>query len=210
MDTRGCSEVIYDYHTVVVPLGCGYTQVPPLHLLLSKGNMLKKTLTYKDFNGDEVSEDYFFHLSQAELVELELSHKGGLSESMKKIIADEDGKAIIAEFKKIILQAYGKRSDDGRRFIKNQELRDEFESSEAYSTLFMELVLNAGSAAEFINGIVPSGMDELTTRIAGAELKAVPETEPTTMTRAELEALDLDKFKELAPQIASGEVKIVE
>ena len=78
---------------------------------------------------ERISEDFFFHLSKAELVELELSHKGGLSESLKRIVEAEDGKAIIAEFKNIILTAYGKQSDDGKRFIKNQELREEFESS---------------------------------------------------------------------------------
>ena len=82
--------------------------------------MLKKTITYEDFNGDKVSEDFFFHLSKAELVELELSHKGGLSEALKRIVESEDGKAIIAEFKNIILSSYGQRSDDGKRFVKNQ------------------------------------------------------------------------------------------
>ena len=99
--------------------------------------MLKKTITYEDFNGEERSEDFFFHLSKAELVELEMSHQGGLSEALKRIVAAEDAKSIIAEFKNIILSAYGQRSEDGRRFTKNQTLRDEFESTEAYSVLFM-------------------------------------------------------------------------
>ena len=104
--------------------------------------MLKKTITYQDFNGDEVSEDFFFHLSKAELVEMELSHEDGLSEALQRIIAAQDGKGIITEFKNIILGAYGKRSSDGKRFVKNATIREEFESSEAYSTLFMELVTN--------------------------------------------------------------------
>ena len=77
--------------------------------------MLKKTITYEDFDGNTVSEDFFFHLSQAELVELELSHKDGLSESLKRIIEAEDGRGIVAEFKNIILTAYGKKSDDGHQ-----------------------------------------------------------------------------------------------
>ena len=80
--------------------------------------MLKKTITYKDFNEEEVTEDFFFHLSQAELVELEMSHEGGLVAAMQRIIETDDRAAIILEFKKIILLAYGKKSLDGKRFIK--------------------------------------------------------------------------------------------
>ena len=139
--------------------------------------MLKKTITYTDFNGDEVSEDFFFHLSKAELVELELSYKGGLQEAIKRIVAAEDGKAIIGEFKKIILGSYGQRSDDGRRFIKNQTLRDEFESTEAYSTLFMELVTDADKAAEFVRGVIPKDLVEETAKVV-AVAPAAPRRRP--------------------------------
>lgn len=136
--------------------------------------MLKKTITYEDFNGETITEDYFFHLSKAELVELEMSHDGGLSASLQRIIDTEDAKNIIAEFKNIILTAYGKRSDDGRRFVKNQTLREEFESTEAYSALFMELVTDTDAAVEFINGIVPAGMTEEAVKLAGIDPKATP------------------------------------
>ena len=132
--------------------------------------MLKKTITYTNFNNEEVSEDFFFHLSKAELVELEMSYKGGLTEQIQRIAAAEDGKAIIAEFKNIILSSYGERSADGRRFIKNQTLRDEFESTEAYSTLFMELVTDAEKAAEFVRGIIPQDLAEEAARVVSADL----------------------------------------
>lgn len=183
--------------------------------------MLKKTITYEDFNGETVSEDFFFHLSKAELVELELSKKGGLSESLKSIIASEDGKAIISEFKNIILGAYGKRSPDGKRFVKNQSLREEFESTEAYSTLFMELVTNAESAAEFINGIIPTGMAEEVAKLTTAEapsqesdtaqgplLAAVPES--TVVTRQEINEMSPEDFKEFGMKLARGEVVLDE
>jgi hypothetical protein len=167
--------------------------------------VLKKTIVYEDHNGETINEDFFFHLSKAELVEIELSHKGGLSEALKSIIASEDGKAIISEFKKIILGSYGKRSDDGKRFIKNQELREEFESSEAYSALFMELVTDAGAAAEFVNGIVPAGMAEEAAKVAGtAEIKAVPE--PKVITRKEVMEMPPEEIKNLGARLASGEV----
>lgn len=176
--------------------------------------MLKKTLTYEDFNGETVSEDFFFHLSKAELVELELSHDGGLSESLKKIIASEDGKNIIAEFKNIILTAYGKRSDDGRRFIKSQALRDEFESTEAYSTLFMELVTNADAAVEFVNGIIPAGLTEEAAKLAGIDPATTPiiavVSEPTIISRKDVEEMSQEELDKLGPRLASGEAKLSE
>lgn len=120
--------------------------------------MLKKSITYTDFNGDEQTEDFYFNLTRAELVELELSHKGGLKESLEKIVADEDGKQIIEQMKNIVLGSYGVKSPDGKRFVKNQQLREEFESSEAYSVLFMELVTETDAAVAFVNGIMPKGM----------------------------------------------------
>lgn len=178
--------------------------------------MLKKTITYEDFNGDTVSEDFFFHLSKAELVELEMSHKDGLSEALQRIVAAEDNKAIVAEFKNIILTAYGKRSDDGRRFIKNQELRDEFQSTEAYSTLFMELVTETDKAIEFINGIIPAGMADEGAKVTESEEKpaiaAVPEEtpEPQILTRKDIVEMAPEDLATLGDRIQAGEVKIAE
>jgi hypothetical protein len=178
--------------------------------------MLKKTITYEDFNGETVSEDFFFHLSKAELVELELSHEGGLSESLQKIVAAQDGKQIIAEFKDIILGSYGKRSDDGKRFVKNQTLREEFESTEAYSTLFMELVTDTDAAIEFIKGIVPAGLAEETTQLMVTEDKqidfpviaVVPER--PVLTKEEIVKMSDEDFRTFRDRLASGEVTLSE
>ena len=178
--------------------------------------MLKKTITYKDFNDEEVSEDFFFHLSKAEIVELEMSEEGGLSEALKKIIASNDGKEIIARFKEIILGSYGKRSPDGKRFVKNQQVREEFESSEAYSVLFMELVTNADKAAEFVNGIIPKGMAEEAAKVTRAELAVVeePQTEQKsdveTITRVEMDKMSVEDLRAAAARIARGDLKVVE
>lgn len=176
--------------------------------------MLKKTITYEDFNGETVSEDFFFHLSKAELVELEMSHQGGLSSALQRIVDAEDGKGIVAEFKNIILSAYGQKSLDGRRFVKNQTIREEFESTEAYSTLFMELVMNADAAAEFINGIIPQGMAEEAAKLAGTEstpaLAPVPVPEPRVVTKKDIEEMSQDELAKLGDQIQSGEVKLAE
>jgi hypothetical protein len=174
--------------------------------------LLKKTITYEDFNGEVTSEDLFFHLSKAELVELEMSHEGGLSASLQKIVDAQDGKAIIAEFKSIILNSYGKKSEDGRRFIKNQALREEFESSEAYSTLFMELVTDTDAAIEFINGVIPKGMVEEAARVSQAPtLTAVAENpEKKTVTRKELAEMPMDDFVKTQEKLRTGEVIVAE
>ena len=120
--------------------------------------MLKKTITYPDYNGGSRTEDFYFNLTQAEVTEMELSVDGGLVEMINRIVAAQDGKQIIATFKDIILRAYGEKSPDGKRFVKSQELRDAFSQTEAYSILFMELATNADAAAAFINGIVPAAL----------------------------------------------------
>lgn len=176
--------------------------------------MLKKTITYEDFNGDTVSEDFFFHLSKAELVELEMSHEGGLSSALQRIVEAEDGKGIVAEFKNIILGAYGKKSLDGKRFVKNQTIREEFESTEAYSTLFMELVMDADAAAEFINGIIPKEMAEEAAKLAGTEdnkpALLTPVPEPEIVTKKDIEEMPPEELQKLGDRIQSGEVKLSE
>lgn len=117
--------------------------------------MLKKNIKYVDYDGNDRSEDFYFNLNKAEIVELELGTTGGLTKTLEKIVQEKDNKRIVEYFKAIILKAYGEKSADGRRFIKSQELRDSFEQTEAYAELFMELSSNAKAAADFISGIVP-------------------------------------------------------
>lgn len=117
--------------------------------------MLKKTITYTDYNGTERTEDHYFNLTEAEVMEMEMSTTGGLAEMIQRIVAAQDAPAIIKIFKELILNAYGQKSPDGKRFVKNQELRDEFAQTEAYSKLFMELATDADAAAKFVNGIMP-------------------------------------------------------
>lgn len=119
--------------------------------------MIKKTITYTDYNGVSRTEDFYFNLNQAELMEMELSTDGGLAEMIRKIVAAKDAPAIIKIFKDLILKAYGEKGADGKHFVKSKEISTAFSQTEAYSQLFMELSTNAESAAEFVNGIVPSG-----------------------------------------------------
>jgi hypothetical protein len=118
--------------------------------------MLKKTITYTDYNGTERTEDFYFNLSKAEILELEMSTSGGFSEKLQRIISAKDTPTLVEIFKDLVLSAYGVKSPDGRKFIKNDEVRNDFKQTEAYSELFMELSTNAEKAAEFVNGIIPA------------------------------------------------------
>ena len=122
--------------------------------------MLKKTMTYTDFNGEEIKEDFYFHLSKAEIMEMQLEEKGGLAERIQRIVDAKNVPEIIKVFKELILKAYGVKSEDGKRFIKSKQLSEEFSQTQAYSDLFMELASDPDAAAAFINGIIPSELQQ--------------------------------------------------
>lgn len=121
--------------------------------------MLKRTITYTDYNGVERTENFYFNLSKAEIMEMEMSTVGGLAEMINKIVAEQDAPAIIKIFKELVLKAYGEKSPDGKRFIKSDEIAAAFSQTEAYSQLFMELATDADAAAKFVNGIVPADIN---------------------------------------------------
>lgn len=122
--------------------------------------MIKKTVTYTDYNGIERTENFYFNLSEAEVMEMEMSTEGGMAESIQKVVDAKDAPAIIRVFKDLVLKAYGVKSDDGRRFMKTKSdgtrYADDFKETEAYSQIFMELATDADAAAKFVNGIVPT------------------------------------------------------
>jgi hypothetical protein len=121
--------------------------------------MLKKTMTYEGFNGEPITEDFYFNLSKAELVEMEFTAgKDGFAALMAKIIAEDDREKILKTFKEIILMSIGRRSEDGRRFEKSEQISREFEQTPAFSDLLFEFYSESGNAAEFVAGIVPSDL----------------------------------------------------
>lgn len=124
--------------------------------------MLKKTITYVDYNGVERKEDHWFNLSKAELMELEIGTTGGFTNTMERIIAAQDQATLSKIFKDFILKAYGVKSIDGRKFMKKDEngrpFADDFVETEAYSELYMELFQDEKAAAEFFMGIIPADL----------------------------------------------------
>ena len=122
--------------------------------------MVVEKIKYTAFNGLEREEEFMFNLTEAEITEMELTTDGGLSDSIKKIIAAQDTPQIIKVFKMLLLKSYGEKSADGRRFVKSDKLSEEFAQTNAYSQLFMKLATDDKAAVAFINGIMPDSMQE--------------------------------------------------
>lgn len=118
--------------------------------------MLKRTITYTDYEGNTRTEDFYFNLSQAEVMKMEMSEDGGLEKLLKKIIADQNHTKIVEYFDDFIMRAYGEKSPDGKRFVKSPELSKAFSETEAYSILFMELCTDAKAIAAFVNAVLPN------------------------------------------------------
>lgn len=120
--------------------------------------MLKKKITYTDFNDVEHSEDFYFNLSKTELTEMEMSVDSGMAHMLQQIVESENTKEMFSLFKKIILASVGTKSEDGKRFFKSDEIAQDFVASPAFDVLFMSLATDADSAAEFIKGIIPQDL----------------------------------------------------
>lgn len=120
--------------------------------------MFKKQVTYENFNGEEVTEVLYFNLTEAELLELELTHPGGYSDYLNRIIEAKDRATLVSIFKELILLSYGEKSPDGRSFMKSPEIAHAFECTNAYNVLFMELATNDEAASAFANGVIPKAL----------------------------------------------------
>ncbi len=136
--------------------------------------MLEKKITYTDFNGVERTETFRFNLNKAEILEMELGTSGGLTQMIEKLVEIGDYPQIVKLYKEFILASYGEKSLDGKRFVKNEEIRKTFEQSEAYAELFMELLASPEAASAFVSGVMPNA--QVAGDHAKPELKLVEAT----------------------------------
>lgn len=116
--------------------------------------MIKKIVKYKDFNGNDVEECLYFNLNEVERTKLQVSKTGGLSEHIKEVVKSGNEAEMIALFDTVILDSYGIKSEDGKRFIKNAAIREEFQQSPAYEKIFMMIATNKEEAEAFVKGII--------------------------------------------------------
>lgn len=117
--------------------------------------MHKEEITYTDFNGVQKTRTYYFALSKSDLMKLELKTPGGLTTYLERIVNANESPEIVDAFEKIILAAYGEKTDDGERFVKSAEISEAFMQSAAYDQFFMELLTDTDKAINFVNNIVP-------------------------------------------------------
>lgn len=137
--------------------------------------MIAKTVTYKDLNGKERTEKFYFHYYESEILEMELSVEGGFAERIQRIIDAKEETSLIGVIKKFVVDAYGVKSDDGREFVKNDKVRASFVQCPAYSKIFMEMVTNDEAAAEFVNGVIPDSMKEELAAKINKEVLTLPQ-----------------------------------
>lgn len=117
--------------------------------------MLKRVIKYVDFNNNQREETFYFNLSKVEIAEMEMSVDGGWINWVQKVVEAQKESVLIKLLKEMIMKSYGEKSDDGRRFIKSEELSKGFSETTAFEILFMELATNADAASAFFNAIVP-------------------------------------------------------
>lgn len=134
--------------------------------------MLKKTITYTDFNGVERTEPFYFNLTNAEVAEMAVGLVGtsSIEDYIERLTVETDPRKIVEIMKEIICKSYGKKSEDGRRFMKSEEILKEFTETNAYSVLFMELANDANAASAFFDGVIPELTEDQKAEVA--ELRA--------------------------------------
>lgn len=144
--------------------------------------MYSRKVKYEDYDGNQREVECYFNLNKAEVLELQMSWDGGLEKVLKRIIEEHDQKRMIEMFKMIMLKSYGQKSIDGNRFIKNEQLTEEFTQTEAYSELFMLFATDADAASEFVNGILPKSLLDEAKKLE-EEQKAAQIAGPTPVTK---------------------------
>jgi len=174
--------------------------------------MIKKTITYSGLDGQDITEDFYFNMTKAELTEKELVYPGGFAAYLQRIVAEDDRPAIIAAFKDLILSSVGIRGEDGKSFIK-KGVAEAFEATEAFSALFMELVTDAVKSAEFFNGVMPKDLAEkmreasktleVRVPVMGEEpiVMKRPKVFPDDYTEEEIRDMSLDELNALVKGI---------
>lgn len=124
--------------------------------------MLKKTITYEDWNGVVRTEDFYFNLTRTEAINLEYGLVPGksLTESMQELIRSSNVGDSLRIAQELVLASYGVKSDDGRRFMKSDEIRKAFEENPAYDQLYISLATDADAFADFFLGVMPKSLTE--------------------------------------------------
>ena len=123
--------------------------------------MIKKAIEYTDFDGNVRKEDFYFNLSKDELIQLGVKYPGGLEKKLNRLVESNDIQEIYDIFRTVILESYGEKSEDGRRFVKSEEMTTAFSQTNAFSELIMGLINDSEHGAKFIEGLLPKDLLEM-------------------------------------------------
>ena len=139
--------------------------------------MLKKTITYEDYNGNTVTEDYYFNLSKSEAIAMEAKEGNGYGNMLKRIVEEKNIPMMLKIFRTFIVKSVGEKSEDGKHFRKSEQFAKDFEDSAAYDALFSELCMNANAASDFISGILPLNNEQRKEMLAQARAEIAKSSE---------------------------------
>ena len=172
--------------------------------------MIKKTVSYDGFDGETVTEDLYFHFNKAELMELEVETERGFSKKLQAVAEAKDVREVLAVFKDIVVRAYGVRSEDGKRFIKTERAREEFDGSEAYSEVLFDLLSDPASAARFVGGLMPSDLLEKAKVESNLDIeKMIRELEEEKAKEQEANEESKEESKDISPTDEPTELRVV-
>jgi hypothetical protein len=158
--------------------------------------VLKKEITYEDYDGVKVTDTFWFQLNVPEITELGFAN-GGMQAEFKKIVETENSAALVTLFRKFLVRSVGKRSEDGKKFIKNAEITSDFMDTNAYSAFFQEMMENNGLATEFFAAVVPTNLSEKMTELMKDD-EVIETMEEHIHTKEELLAMTSDQFDMVA------------
>lgn len=161
--------------------------------------MIKKTIKYEGFDGEEKSDEFYFHFSQAEAMELELQY-GGLERTLELIQETDDGLRAYHLIKEIVLAAVGHKSPDGKQFVKNESISSELEFSPAWDELMFDMIANPGEAAKFMEGMLPAKLLKQAKESESEKKTENKEKGFEDYTRKELLEMDQEKFQSIVPK----------
>jgi len=177
--------------------------------------MLKKTIEFKDLEGNSHTRDFYFHIKKDVLIEQELVHEGGFREHLNNIIQSGKGRVIMDTFKEIIAMSVGEKSEDGLSFLQSKERSEWFMGTDAYTEFFMELVTDAEGASKFINAIMPSDVEEaaakMEARLKRSGLDMTPDVTQDAATKnlptpEQLSAMSKEELAAVVDKIRAGEI----
>ncbi len=118
--------------------------------------MITKKIKYVDFNGTEREEEFLFNINKTEMYKFAKSVPGGMQKFLTDMVVAKDVFGMADMFQEIVLLAYGIKSDDGKRFMKSEEISRSFAESNAFEAFMDEILSNDNMAEQFIKDLLPN------------------------------------------------------